>query len=306
MLAPAAVDNSCALWIKIHDFEENIAFGSTKDFENSLTNSFDSLRKLVSWAQRSEALNSEIMIVPMLISQQCQYALGVVIWKSKEILIINSCSEVSDDTDIHFEALLRMAYAAQVVAESPIDHNEWTFLLEENMEAQTNAMSSGVLCVLNAFTICSKQPFWRSCREVTITSMRKWIAKCLANAPNEKIALRDGHLIRRLTPFQRTKMADYLKCCTIPPICITKGSFFNKIKTAIGYKNYVNGKCDFENCNAGTETDSENVIMCCFCRKFFHVGLCVDRGPTSIVFYYCQNCEPRHAENVRLLADNWY
>ena len=105
-LSTDIVDNQVALLIKVHNLEEQIAFASTMDFYNAFGNSMDERRKLLSWTIRSEAINSDIIMVPIHVKQPGHYLLGIIMCNTREVIVINSLPGCPSDLVPYYQALL--------------------------------------------------------------------------------------------------------------------------------------------------------------------------------------------------------
>jgi len=168
-----------ALLIKVHNLEEQIAFASTMDFYNAFGNSMDERRKLLSWTIRSEAINSDIIMVPIHVKQPGHYMLGIIMCNTREVIVINSLPGCPSDLVPYYQALLRMVEACSLVSQAPFHPTAWLFIRETEAAVQEDVNSCGVWCIVNALSVCARKKFLTLENAPPVDCMRAWIMMCL-------------------------------------------------------------------------------------------------------------------------------
>ena len=290
-LSTDVVDNQVALLIKIHNMEDQIAFASTMDFYNAVDNTVDSLRRLLSWAMRSEAINSDIVMVPIHVKQPGHFMLGIIFWQTREVIIINSLPTCPPDLTPSFQALLKMAEACSLVSEAPFCPTDWVFVCETEAAIQNDSTSCGVWCIVNALSVCARKPFLSHYKAPPVDTIRAWIVMCLnhKDLKADTILLREGKRVNKLAPTERLSLATILARSVAPVMDFEHKSCWNDIALLLRGANYINNKCNSSDCSSEKFQNAVDSVMCCACRRWFHGGTCANYSK-NIIFYFCPKC----------------
>ncbi|XP_015792073.1 uncharacterized protein LOC107368716 [Tetranychus urticae] len=232
---------------------------------------------LINHLHKNEALNKDLLLVP--INQGTNHwILGVIAWKSRELIIFDSYSCYPSYAN-EFLSLLKIAALSYTLAGLTFNPKEWSYSKASDAQKQPNGFDCGLYLMFHAASIIRK-------RELTVISSesgRNWIKYVLSKAP---FPITRKEKQNKVTSI----MAQFANICLSQVSELTvqvqdKICFETLIESLYHEKQYE--KCSNIVCSFPTHQKSES-CLCIYCRKWYHRHCC----PKNFkVYFICNNCE---------------
>jgi len=136
------------------------------------------------YARNKEALSFDVIFVPVI--QQNHWMLGVVVFKTKFVFLIDSFYEKTETKSRLpvYKNLLKIVALSHYAADEDVNINEWSLGYSSDSPVQNDGTECGVIVCLNAYALIKRESFFSSkfVSSVYLYRNRRWLLNLIRDS----------------------------------------------------------------------------------------------------------------------------